>query len=150
LLQTELSPRDWVNKISALALLAQIACSWPLWSGANRTFPQIPLWGAPGLPEDASGLALAGVGLLFLTLLIWKPVARPVILGVLAWFTLLALLDLNRLQPWLYLYLALWTFSLLDPAEALKGQQWAIAAVYVWGGIWKYTPYFAEDNFAWF
>lgn len=102
------------------------------------------------MPDLASGLALAGVGLLLLALLLWKPVSRPVILGVLAWFTLLALLDLNRLQPWLYLYLALWAFSLLDPAEALKGQQWALAAVYVWGGIWKCTPYFAEDNFAWF
>ena len=133
-----------------MALLAQIAGSWPLWSGSNRTFPQIPLWGAPGLPDVASGSALAGIGLILLLFLLWKPAARPIILGVIVWFTLLALLDLNRLQPWLYLYLALWTFSLIDPAEALKGQQWAIAAIYVWGGIWKCTPYFAEDNFAWF
>jgi hypothetical protein len=150
LAQTDSTSLAWVNRISALALIGQIALSWPLWSGVNRSFPQIPLWGAPGLPEVASSLPLAGIGLLLLLLLLWKPAARPIIRGVLVWFTLLALLDLNRLQPWLYCYLILWALSLLDSTEALKGQQWAIAAIYVWGGIWKCTPYFAEDNFTWF
>lgn len=149
-LQADQSAQTWVSRISALALIAQIVLSRPLWSGTDRTFPQIPFWGAPGLPDSQTGMLLAAISLLVLAVLIWKPSSKPAVVAVLSWFAGMVLLDLNRLQPWLYYYMALWTFSLFDPAEARKGKQWTIAAVYVWGGIWKFTPYFAEDNFAWF
>lgn len=64
----------------------------------------------------------------------------------------LVTLDLNRAQPWLYFYLLIWA-ALLGTKEARSAEQavrLVVTGVYAWSGIYKLSPYFAEDNFPWF
>lgn len=148
--------RAFSIRIIALAILAHIALSWPLWDGAgNRSFPCLPLLGPAA--DHFSWFEHLQTAILISLLLISGifPQRRVAIVLTTGWLLFLIARDLNRLQPWLYFYL-LTLFILITRwrLEQSNGQskaiQWLIAAVYAWGGFNKLTPYFAEDNFPWF
>jgi hypothetical protein len=142
----------------ALAWLIQLALSWPLWYVAEgRSFPLLPVWGSGALPGWLHQVQAFGLVGLLLALSIWP--RRPVlVVAALVWALWLVLSDLNRLQVWVYFYgLALllhlparWAdfFKKMPAAQpvALTG---LLAVVYGWSGLFKITPYFAEDNFPW-
>ena len=93
-------------RIAALALLAGMLCAWPLWDVGERPFqfPLLPLLGsahfAAPVPGHWQALTLAALAAL---LAIW-PSHRWLLALTLAALALLCLLDLNRLQPWVWLY----------------------------------------------
>lgn len=137
----------WVIRSVLMALTAQLLLSLPLWCGVGRTFPALPLMGT-GM-EGSPGLL--AVTLAFLLVAFLFPQKKWVVAGLSLWLVGLTLLDLNRLQPWLYAYLlcfAVFLFSKNGQA-AQVGWQWLLAAVYCWSGFNKITPWFAEDNFPW-
>lgn len=141
-------------RIAALALLAGMLCAWPLWDESARLshFPLLPLVeGVPfsGVPAQWQAIFLAASAALLALL----PGNRWLLALTAALLLLLCLLDLNRLQPWVWLYLLIFLIALqtLNTQHlALSGLRLILAAVYFWAGFHKFTPYFAEDNFSWF
>lgn len=140
------------NRVARIALGGLAACmllSWSLWGMAERRFPILPIWG------DASGEGSIVHPVLFggiLTLLIAglrKP-APTFLLPLILLLLCMCALDLNRMQPWLWFYVLVLGTVLLGKPSAHTAVRWLLAAVYFWGGANKLTPYFAEDNFAWF
>ncbi len=139
--------------LTALGLLSGIVLSWPLWYAAARTlFPLLPVVGEAH--REAAGWSLFNISALLLSfaaVLIFSTKKIPIVI-LLVCLLLLCGLDLNRLQPWVWLYglvLAIVLFG-QSATETRDTLRWLIAAVYIWSGFHKLTPYFAEDNFAWF
>ncbi|MEZ4921104.1 MAG: hypothetical protein R2792_18535 [Saprospiraceae bacterium] len=137
------------DRICVLGFILQALISWPLWLSHGRDFPMIPLadWLPGSLP--AAGSILLALGILLLPLLLfWKPEVRRIRQSLLVYLLVMVILDLNRMQPWLYFYALIWFSGLFPSPNTLI--RWILAGVYVWGGIQKLNPYYAEDNFAWF
>ena len=147
--RAEIHIRFPADRIAGTAMILQIAISFPLWLSHGRAFPLIPLFDfmPSSLPAIASW-ALLAFAVSALVAFIFRPEKHWLRITTLVLFSILAISDLNRLQPWLYLYLAIWVSGFWPSQE--KGLEWLLAAVYVWGGIHKISPYFAEDNFQWF
>ncbi len=147
------SPVQKVTVLTALGLLGGMACSWPLWYAAARTsFPLLPVIGSPHAEEGWLSLLSAGVLLLLLTTVLAFPDRRMVLAALLGCLALLCCLDLNRLQPWVWLYALIFgiVWANQSATQTRTTLQWLLAAMYAWSGFHKLTPYFAEDNFAWF
>lgn len=151
-----------VVRLIALALLAHIALSWRLWyAGMERTFPLLPLWGEAHLSAELWGntsiavqriseILLLGVwGLTLVLSLVW-PNHRRLLLGSMLALLAFVVQDLNRLQVWTYFYLLAWGILFFEQKNPAATLRLLVAGVYVWGGLHKLTPYFAEDNFPWF
>ncbi|MCW5922122.1 MAG: hypothetical protein KIS77_07265 [Saprospiraceae bacterium] len=144
--------------IAALGLLAGIVLSWPLWNVAARCcFPTLPLWGgspqAPHLSHWSESAWVAGLALLLIGPFVFS--GKKILPGLLAvWLAWLCLLDLNRLQPWVWMYLLIFAAAIWekkdDEASNTNLMRWLLAGIYFWSGINKLTPYFANDTFAWF
>lgn len=138
--------RRWIQ-VAAAGLLAQMLLSPALWwwrpAGA---VPPVPLWNS-GAPEWVLLLS-GGVPA---ALAIWVLV-RPGQSGVWVWLALAlgcsALVDVNRLQPWLY-----WCMLVCACAaqpKPLPALRMVMGGMYIWSGLHKCTPWFALDNFEWF
>ncbi|MDX2136189.1 MAG: hypothetical protein SFV52_15495 [Saprospiraceae bacterium] len=140
--------RLWL-RATALCLLGQMALSFPLWGWrAAGAVPALPVWGEAGGAEAwwwwLPGLLPALPALLTVVF----PDRRLTMTLVLC-LLFSALFDINRMQPWVYWYVLVWgvTAFVADPRPVLA---WVMPAVYVWSGLHKITPWFAEDNFPWF
>ncbi|MBV6440329.1 MAG: hypothetical protein EPGJADBJ_01994 [Saprospiraceae bacterium] len=141
-----------------MGLLTGVILSWPLWNATARfRFPLLPVWGEATDPalvnrfNDATGwivliILLAGV--------ITLPLRQSVTVALSVWLAWLCSLDLNRLQPWVWFYflvvIAVFLGNKKKEMQAIAALRWLLAGVYFWSGFSKLTPYFAEDNFAWF
>lgn len=143
-----------IVRITLCGLLFCILLTGPLWVFSARTFPLLPIWGEANLSQGYFQplLTLVIIGLLLWS--IFRPWNKAVWLALLMALGVAIGFDLNRLQPWLW-YAMLVLFVLLfhtseDHKKAAFSVRWLLAAVYFWGGFNKITPYFAEDNFAWF
>ncbi|GAB4497825.1 MAG: hypothetical protein OHK0019_32140 [Saprospiraceae bacterium] len=151
--------------LAALGLLGGVLLSWPLWNEAARElFPALPVWGEAVAPpsnwERAQPFSgwdswVKAVGLIILlisTLIFTKRKPFLVLLNI--WLLGLCAFDLNRLQPWVWFYLLVFSVIVFGKKENEKAKvnalRWLLAGVYFWSGFNKLTPYFAEDNFAWF
>ncbi len=147
------------SALKTIVFIFQIALSWPLWNpAAGRTFPLMPLWGAFHFPDWLHWVLILGL-LGLLASLIVKPKNGILIVCTLAWLVGLILLDLNRLQVWVYFYgLMLLLHAperIFDVSKKTKDEPVGavivlLAIIYGWSGFFKITPYFAEDNFPWF
>ena len=132
-----------------------MAFSWPLWAD-RAAFPLLPCWGEARLhgfapSETLQSLlwaVLAGLAIVFPR----QKVLYGLTMGLLA-FAVAS--DLNRLQPWVWFYgLVLWIYAPFgvsqDPDVQRNRLKALLAAVYIWGGLYKCNPYFAESNWPWF
>jgi len=143
-----------VGIIAASGLFCGVLLSWPLWYPDARS--GIPLLPAPGFEgfESIPGALQASLFVALLIARILLPGRRWISALLLLVLTILCLLDVNRLQPWVWFYglvLALLLGGKKGPApDAVSALRLVLTAVYVWGGFNKLTPYFAEDNFPWF
>lgn len=154
-----------VVALAALGLLGGVLLSWPLWNETARDlFPTLPVWGeavAPlsnwerGQPFSSLGNWAKVVGLVILlicTLIFSDKKLFFILLSI--WLLGLCALDINRLQPWVWFYLLVFAVVFFQKKEnettTINALRWLLAAVYFWSGFSKLTPYFAEDNFAWF
>ncbi|MEI6409469.1 MAG: hypothetical protein WCR52_08805 [Bacteroidota bacterium] len=140
-----------VTRLVAVGLLAGVGLSLPLWFTALRSaMPTVPVFDFLAEP----GILGLGIVLLGAFLVLYPNRKSPRLILLL--FLIAAILsDVNRLQAWVWFYLLLLTAAIFykDDEGKIKQSvvfQWIIASVYVWGGIYKITPYFAEDNFSWF
>lgn len=139
--------------LTALGLAAGVFLSWPLWyAPARSSFPLLPIMGAAHF--ETTWFSILCVGLLLSSLvavLVFSAKNIPIVVLLISVITLCCF-DLNRLQPWVWMY-GLILFAVLvgkSEMETRDTLRWLLAAIYAWSGFHKLTPYFAEDNFDWF
>ena len=58
--------------------------------------------------------------------------------------------DVNRGQPWLYMYWVMLLLTLFPKGASMSGCRWALATVYLWSGIQKCNPHFFAETPTWF
>jgi hypothetical protein len=140
-----------VARLAALGLLAGVGLSLPLWFTALRSaMPTVPVFDVLVEPGILSfGVVISGA------FLVLYPNRKSPRLVLLLFLIAAILFDVNRLQAWVWFYMLLLAAALFYKNEENEIEQsavfqWIIASVYFWGGIYKITPYFAEDNFGWF
>jgi len=143
--------KETIIRIMAAALCAAVLLSWSLWDANSRDFfPTIPLWGEIARPNHFWPRINAVILVLLCLGIIWKPNHPILLIALTLWLTRLCITDLNRLQPWVWLYGLILILRLsTDSKQFFVYLRWLLATVYVWSGFNKMTPYFAEDNFAW-
>jgi uncharacterized membrane protein YphA (DoxX/SURF4 family) len=121
-------------------VLAGMALCPRLWI-SSRGFPTIPVF--PALPDLPGSLTVLLTVALILSILATAVLPRPTpaIIGLLGSAAILVLFDINRLQPWFYLYLLLFGALLTKPIP-IGG--FILASVYAWSGLQKMNASFAE------
>lgn len=143
--------------IAAAGLLGGVILSWPLWSElSRRSFPVLPLFGDATLDRGPDWGVLMqpylAVALIVFTGISPHKKRFPVLLVL--WLLWLCLLDVNRLQPWVWFYLLVFGIVICrektNEKQSITALSWLLAGIYFWSGFNKLTPYFAENNFAWF
>ncbi len=140
---------DRIVRITLSGLAACMVLTLPMWGISQRSFPILPIWGnASGDVSIIHPVLFGGVITLLLGGLL-KP-AQTFLLPIVLLLLCMCALDLNRLQPWLWFYVLVLGIVFFEKNTAHKALRWLLAAVYIWGGANKLSPYFAEDNFAWF
>jgi hypothetical protein len=131
-------------------LLLQMALSYPLWAfRAVGAVPAVPLWGEAFFPEQGLWWMTGWLPGLLAVAALCFPEHKFVLGALVASLACSVLFDLNRLQPWVYWYALAFGALAWDRADKTP-LALLIGAVYVWGGLHKITPWFAEDNFSWF
>jgi hypothetical protein len=145
--------RSLFLRICSVGMLLGMALSWPLWS-ARTHFPLLPLWGEAWLPPEG-GLENLKVGAVCVLLAIFVvfPRNKTLQIALLCIFPLWVCSDLTKMQPWVWFYWLAWLLLLLPKGEAAEDRStiiFLLSGMYFWSGFSKLTPWFADDNFAWF
>lgn len=146
-----------IVRVVAAGMLFCMAFSGSLWI-STRLYPLTPAFGlVPPFPWPLDvAVAAVLVGLLGAVIAwprAWSPVAAVVVL-----LAVLFAQDQSRLWPSFYTFFLLLVLALGhdrrggQPAGArtLTGMQFAVAAIYFWGGVHKLTPHFFTEEFPWF
>lgn len=142
---------QWVARVASICLFTQVVVSWPLWFPINRVIPKIPLWFPLELPASVDILVSATLCAM-LMLSLWRP-GRPWFWrGVWICLTILVLEDVNRLQPWVFVFVLMTQGYLLPapPTNRLGIIRVVFITMYFWSGVLKWNPAFETEIFPWF
>lgn len=130
----------------------QIYQSWMLWvPDAARTFPIMPI--SSSLPDIGSWSLVFLMSLLTgMLMMLYRPLRFSG--SLLALFSLLSLFlfDVLRIQAWAVQYaffILLLGIASSKPRVALRGLHLLLAFTYIWSGIHKLGPHFADAVFPW-
>jgi hypothetical protein len=142
-----------VARITVLCLLATMAISWKAYVPAPRIFAPYPLWESlNALPEAVNW----GVALLYVGLNIWLFIAplnpRPAV-GLLFCILFWTAQDMNRMQPYLYMYsYAIFIVACCGSRKegGLDALRIMVCGVYFWAGLHKMNVTFYVSTFPWF
>lgn len=154
--QTSSTTVVWCLRIITLAFLFQMGLSLQLWVPLERSYPSLPFFSAlpwsytPWLTSLLSGVFLLG-------LVIASSISRgrqSALLLALGCFLLLLLEDVNRFQPWAYVYLSFlisiaWYHWRPHPKRLVSTLQFLLVMVYLWSGVHKINVQFIHDVFPW-
>ncbi len=140
---------DWVTRhfrrVLALATLAMLGASWPLWVRSG-TFPRVPF--VAGFPEfggNASWALFAGL-LATVTFGAWGKLWRVALGLSLLLLVVLVLQDQHRFQPWAYQYFMIGLLlACLPNAGGLRYARWWFAALYLHSGLSKLDVSFCDE-----
>jgi len=122
------------------------------WPGEGRTFPLLPLFDfLNGTSVYVSWIPATGLFLSCIVYAMGRLTTRVFLPVVLLCAALSCVLDLNRLQVWMWMWLLLWVVEGLDARRGTRSgfQMWVLAGLYFWSGLFKMTPWF-QTNFDWF
>ncbi len=147
---------QWCVRVVALAFILQMSLSYNLWFPIDRSYPALPFFGF--FPFNYNDW-LTGffsvtfiIGLCFASISpLWR---QPSLILSLVCFFFLLLEDINRFQPWAYVYTALlisiaWYHWRTHPKRQLATLQFVIIMVYFWSGIHKLNVQFISTVFPW-
>lgn len=146
-----------ITRITGIACLASMILCYKLWFN-ERNFPLTPVFDI--LPHWAHpyDYILPGIsGLFLLGVILHRTPQRFVILFLLS-ALLLAVLDMNRWQPWFYQYilmffiLAFFNYRCDDSRQQtaiILTFKLMVASIYIWSGLQKLNPHFLSDTFPW-
>ena len=166
-----LTANNPIAKILALTVIVcvlQMSLSWPLWWVENtRTYPLIPVFNFIGtIANKGINNLLLMATFIVMGLMTWAAHKQIWIVILLALFAILILIDINRLQAWLYQYLLIWAAGLWAYSAKTEGQtsinqglhrerialfliQMVFIATYVWAGINKLNVHYLTNVFNW-
>lgn len=142
--------------IITVAFIAHVLLSYPLWFPNTRTYPTIPVFDllpiryATWVTDSLSMMVLIALGMTSITTL-WR---QPMLIIGLVSLVLLVLEDVNRFQPWVYVYgILLWNIAWCrwrkTPELQLAGLQFTVSMVYFWTGVHKLNIQFISDVYPW-
>lgn len=153
---TDENRKNWLFIISALGLLASLYMTESAWT-ASRTYPLIPI-----VPEMRLSTTIqVSLFIVVLSTFLWSVFSvhlhkKLVTLGLVS-LLILVLLDITRLQPWIFHYVTiLLFFSLLIPRRfvttpyLLDTTRIIIGGIYFWSGVQKFNIRFFTEIFPWF
>ncbi len=136
-------------------LLACMGLCRPLWDISLREwhFPVAPVVsGMPNLPAHYHRYLFVFLLVALFFLMAW-PRQKWVLGGVVLWLTGMCVLDVNRLQPWVWMSILVFGVVWLsdkDKETEIFALRLLMAGIYFWSGFNKITPYFVEGDFIWF
>ena len=137
----------WLRGTLLLATLLGLLASAPVWLN-TRSFPLLPIFnGFPILPAPFDKLLFV---LMIVALVLAAWFYRVAVICFLAANLFAYCEDQNRGQPWLYMYWVMLLLTLLPASTSLAAGRWALAVVYLWGGIQKCNARFFEKVPGWF
>lgn len=133
----------FLTRFISFALLSGIALSPTLWFFPRAIAPTPLISGFPnGVSEIISALFVCSI-----ILTIFKP---KIIFPTILFAGLSVLGDLNRLQPWLYQYVAmLFAVATFQDKEAKRACQLILFCVYFWSGFYKLNIYYYTSTLPW-
>ena len=140
---------DGLVRIALAGLGACMLLSAGLWLPGERGFPTLPLLGDAAAHTGRWYVVLFALLCASMLMGFIRPQKKflwrlPVLLLI------MCALDLNRLQPWTWFFILVIAIVATGTTSTHTALRWLLAAVYIWGGANKLTPYFADENFRWF
>lgn len=132
---------NWPVKLAALGLIIGITYSAPLWLNLGRTLPVCPLLPLGQLEVLTPFLSIVTIFSAFSLVLLGT--TRIAVGFLFMSVCALLLMDLNRLQPWVYEYcLIILLFTIADKSPKLKQKRFQylgliIIAIYLFSGLEK-------------
>jgi hypothetical protein len=155
-LQMPIPQRMMLVRITLVcSVVISLLLTLPLWTGAH-TFPPAPLADL-GLSQPISDISLLIILILCLTGSMFLNIQRTLILTGLLAATVLVLGDVNRLQPWIYVYcsmLLVYVFynGRVDDSNRYTSffiiLQFVLASVYFFCGLNQLNCLFVETEYA--
>ena len=144
---------NYLRLIIAVAYICGILLSFRLWFGLGRTFPRAPILSSlpPFIFAHDYLLSMALLAALMLSAISAK---RRYTVIVIALTVLLAALDLNRLQPWVFQYAIMLAALACVPSNGLNqsatssilaANQLVVCALYFWSGAQKLNWSFGHE-----
>ncbi len=146
----------WLFLITNIGLLAGVILSLPLWESI-RSYPTIAVLPSFSFLQPYTSLLTAfllaslTLGILLTKQFRWFALASAIFLAML--FTL----DITRLQPWVWHYLAtllvlsFWLpHSPLRNTKLLDAARYIVVGIYFWSGLQKINTAFFLETFPWF
>ena len=138
----------YLKLVTIAGYICGILLSLRLWFGVGRSIPRIPL------VVVNSHFAECFISLLLLAALVFSLFSSRsrYLVAVVVLTSFLVILDLTRLQPWVYQYvlmIATLTFARVGPNEEtiLLANQLIVASLYFWSGVQKLNWTFANVVF---
>lgn len=147
----------WLKVVVGLGFIIGLLLSLKLWI-SSRFYPLTPIQPIfPPIPYPIDWIILLSLfGLLAAAILSSKP--KLYIWASVAVVSLLAFLDQQRLQPWVYQYtfmlatLGLFSWKWADVEaknKTLNVCRFIVASIYFWSGLQKVNPEFMSSVFPW-
>ena len=152
--QEEQTRLKLVVRIIFSALFIQLLICFRLWIPGLRSFPMISLfkwlpvlWG--NIPDIVLYLVMLGS---CVTIII-RPLLQKALVCLLFAYLLLLVEDIDRLQPWLYIYLLMVSPLLFGGRNKTVSTiflcRLVLTSVYFWSGLQKLNVHFAGNVFPW-
>lgn len=130
---------DRIRQISSLFFLFGMFASLPLWYGP-RLFPRLPVWDFPNADF------IDTIGSFFLLVMLgftYGRAFRGELIGLACLLVVLMLVDVMKIQPWVYYYGWMICAGLWSDTNTVR--RWVAVAMYLWSGIHKLNPaYFSS------
>jgi hypothetical protein len=148
--------RGFVVRTCALGFLAAITLSFRLWFNIGREFPSFPVTGflLPDLQFNhgvmPSSVVLSVLLVSGLSGLLVQPHSKPLLIAVLSATAMLVMVDVHRLQPWVYQYTLFLMLALQrhwgSPFPFRSALLVVLSGMYFWSGAHKLNPMFVTDT----
>ncbi len=151
-LQVAETKLNQLKLISAVGIFVCILFSWKIWIPSTTIFPTVPVFNLFNL-EGLQVLYIPSI-LFFVAFIVVITTKNKLVSGFSILIILVFLLgDYNRLQPWVFYFLAL---ILIINLRIIKGEfellvaiSFILACVYFYSGIQKFNYTFAFESFPW-
>ena len=144
-----------IKYILLAALASGIALSYNLWLTETRYFPLTPLLDFLPVINYPFDYFLLFITILFIAVSFVYPFNFLLNISLFGVLIFLALLDINRFQPWFYQYLLMVlifcsTIRKQNPAILVPSLQLLICGIYFWSGIFKFNGLYFSNVVPWF
>jgi uncharacterized membrane protein YphA (DoxX/SURF4 family) len=138
----------YVVRLTCLVLLVTLGIVWRSYVPGHRIYAPAHMFGFFNALPAYTGWGMLLLNCSFLICLLVKPASRPAALGALGCALFFVVDDINRLQPYIYMYY----FTLVAACfgRSLQPLRIMVSGVYFWAGFHKLNYTFFFGVFPWF